>query len=251
MKKVFLSLCLSGVMAGINIQAQNSGVVEYEQTMKLEIKLEGDAAQFADMLPRERKSKKELIFNEKASIYSNPLYAGENEVINESSGRANIMIRAGVDNDVIYNDLVKNKRIEQREFFTRNFLIESDDVSNKWKLTGNRKEILGYECLEAETSHNEGNVKAWFAPLIQSSAGPGIFTGLPGLILEIESNEGKNVIKAISIDIKLISDKEIKKPNKGKKVTPEEFKKIVDEKMAEMGVTPGGGNRPMVIIRHQ
>ena len=54
-------------MTGFMLMAQNanngfllSGSVIYEQTVQLNIQLEGDAAQFADAMPKERKSEKIL-----------------------------------------------------------------------------------------------------------------------------------------------------------------------------------------------
>ena len=249
MKKVFALMCL---LTALNMTAQHSGVVVYEQTVKIEIKLEGDAAQFADMLPKERKFKKELIFTEEASIYRNVADTGENDVVNESGGGGrNFMMRMATPDDIVYNDLENNKCIEQKDFFTRNFLIENDMENFRWKMTGNKKEIAGYMCMEAEVVDSMKKTTAWFTPQIPVSSGPGIYTGLPGLILAIEENEGQNITMAVSIDLKPVSDKELKRPSKGKKVTQEEFQKIVEEKMAEMGGgsggRPGGGQMQFII----
>ena len=48
-----------------------SGSVIYQQIAKLNIKLEGDGAAFADALPKEPKSEKILHFSEKESLYEN------------------------------------------------------------------------------------------------------------------------------------------------------------------------------------
>ena len=40
-----------------------SGKITYEEKAKIEIKLEGDAAQFADQMPKEQVSSKVLFFN--------------------------------------------------------------------------------------------------------------------------------------------------------------------------------------------
>jgi GLPGLI family protein len=244
MKKAFYCPIIMGLLSAINITAQNSGVVVYEQTVKMEIKLEGDAAQFAHMMPKERKFKKELLFSEKASIFKNATDTGENDVVDESTGgNRNIMIKMTVPDDIVYNDLENNKRIEQKEFFTRNFLIERDIEALKWKMTGNTKEIAGFTCMEAEVVDSVKNIKAWFTPQISVSSGPGIFAGLPGLILSINENDGANVTTALSVDLKQVADKELKKPSKGKKVSEEEFQKIVEEKIIETGGHPGGAQR--------
>jgi len=255
-KLVLFWTVLSVIFSEMKTQAQTTGVVVYEQTVKMEINpavLEGAAAQFAHLIPKERKSTNELIFNESASIYKNLPVVNESDVIDASGSRG--IVRSQVANSIVYNNLKNNKKTEQREFFTRYFLIEDNHDSLKWKLTGNKKEILGYECFEAEAiqkeKEKETKVIAWFTPHIPVSTGPGNFMGLPGLALEVGANDGKLVIKAVSIDLKPVSAKTIKKPNKGKKVTPEQFRKIVEEKTAEMTGGQGGGQGGAIMIIRQ
>lgn len=50
--------------------------------------------------------------------------------------------------------------------------------------------VLGYECLMAETDYHGRHWKAWFTPEIPMSFGPWKFHGLPGLILKAEANGG-------------------------------------------------------------
>lgn len=51
-------------------------------------------------------------------------------------------------------------------------------------------EVLGYQCVLAETDYHGRHWKAWFAPEIPVSFGPWKFRGLPGLILKAESEGG-------------------------------------------------------------
>ena len=71
MKKIVLLLI--GIVTTLFLQAQenSAGQVSYTHTVKLEIKLEGQAAQFAHMLPKERKSNKVLYFNDRISLFEN------------------------------------------------------------------------------------------------------------------------------------------------------------------------------------
>ena len=83
------------------------------------------------------------------------------------------------------------------------------------------------------------------------SIGPGEFADLPGLILEISMANGDRTVVADKVELKTPDKKAIEKPTKGKSVTRAEFNKIRDEKMKEMGATPGGGGGTMkVIIRN-
>ncbi len=50
--------------------------------------------------------------------------------------------------------------------------------------------ILGYECIKAESDYHGRKWEAWFSPEIPMSFGPWKFHGLPGLILKAEAEGG-------------------------------------------------------------
>ena len=50
--------------------------------------------------------------------------------------------------------------------------------------------VLGYECILAESNYHGRHWKAWFAPEIPMSFGPWKLHGLPGLILKAEADGG-------------------------------------------------------------
>jgi GLPGLI family protein len=243
MKKTIFTFFM--LMMSTAIFAQTSGTVTYEQVVKLEIKLEGESAQFASMMPKERKSLKSLSFNEQASLYKN-LKADEEQPMAMEHGGAQIMIKMNEPDNQTFTNLSENTQIEQREFMTRQFLIEGKP-ENKWKLTGNQKTILGYPCQEAILEGAKEKTSAWFTPAVPVQAGPGSYSGLPGLVLVVDINDGKNVITAQKVDLTPIDKSTLAKPKEGKKVTRAEFDKIVEEKAKEMGVEPGQGQTHMMI----
>lgn len=230
----------------VNAQENSSGTVVYEQVVKMDIKLEGDAAQFAAMLPKERKSNKVLYFNPEVSLFENG-EDGEDEPMSMSSGGGNIMIKMEEPENKVFTNLPDKRQIEQHEFMTRIFLIEGE-VVHQWKLTGKQKMILDYPCQEATTEKDSTLISAWFTPVIPISAGPANYGGLPGLILAVESAGGKQTTTAISVDFSPFADDILKKPKKGKKVTRKEFDKVVEEKMKEMGAENSGGHQMIIHI---
>ena len=131
---------------------------------------------------------------------------------------------------------------------TRMFLIEGT-VENKWKFTGNQKMILDYPCQEAELEGAENKTVVWFTPAIPVQSGPANYIGLPGLVLAVDVNDGKNVITATSVELASVDKSLLEKPSKGKKTTREEFDKIVDEKMKEMGAESGSGGSGTIMIK--
>lgn len=228
----------------VAVCAQNNpteGTIIFEEVQKLEIKLEGDAAQFAHALPKERRSKKELIFNEEAAIYHNLKSDDDAEDVAMEQDGAMVQIKMVEPDNQFFTDLKKKKTIEQREFMTRMFLIEGEQDASGWKLSGEQKEILGYACQQAvkSTSDTTG-VVAWFCSEIPVAAGPQNYSGLPGLVLEVNINDGDQIISATEIDLAAVEEDAVSKPKKGKKVSQDEFDQIVKEKMEEMGAQAGG-----------
>lgn len=61
----------------------------------------------------------------------------------------------------------------------------------EWVIGDSVKEVLGYECFEATTDFHGRHWTAWFTPEIPLLNGPWKFDGLPGLILEAESEGGE------------------------------------------------------------
>lgn len=249
-KLIILSISVlfySGAMA----QTDNTkGQVIYETVRKLEIKIQGgEASQFQNMLPKERKSNKELLFNSDASLYHSNNAKQDDDVVQESSGGANVMIKMQEPNDIIFCDLKAKTNIEQREFMTRMFLVETKVDTIQWKLTGNQKAILGYNCMEAELIGSKKKTIAWFTPMIPVSTGPDGYVGLPGLILSIDIDGGKTTYTAQSVNLTDFDQNLIVKPKEGKKVTKKEFNKIVDEKRKEMNQGQGGEGATVIIRR--
>lgn len=251
----FLGLMMTGALLMAQENSNGfllSGSVIYEQIVQLNIQLEGDAAQFADALPKERKSEKILLFNEEESLFENHQTEDAEEAMDMHEG-GGMMIKMAEPDNKTYTDLKKGEQIEQKEFMSRMFLIESELPKGEWKITGKQKMILEYPCQQAISSVEDQEIQAWFAPSIAVPAGPAKYGNLPGLVLEVNIGEGEHVTLAKAIEFKELERELLKKPHKGKKVTEEEYHAIVEEKMKEMGVEGGmGGSGHAVVVKiHQ
>ncbi len=244
MKKVLLSsfliACSFGLFAQETGTSINEGKVVYEDVMKLDIKLEGAAAQFADQFPKERKSTKELLFNEKVSLYQNTKEDESTEQIEMAGGGAMIKMDMMEPDNKLFYDIEGLKTVEKKEFMSRVFLITGDVKQGEWKMTGEQKTVLDYPCMQAVRENEKGEKTfAWFTPSIPVATGPSDYIGLPGLVLQVESGDGDRVLTAKSIEFAAIDKKLLVKPKKGKKVTLEEYDDIVAKKMEEMGAERG------------
>lgn len=249
MKKALIALLVSTGMMSLHAQvSSNFGIIRYKDLVKTDFHVEGNAGDFSHLLPKELTSEKELIFSNQATLYK-PVQAEAGA--NENMGGEEVMIRISTSSPdhVVYTDLADGKTIEKKEFMTRVFLIEGDLVKQDWKLTGNQKMILDMPCQEAVTKMDSMQVTAWFTPVIQVPAGPGKFNGLPGLILEVDVDNGQHTISAEEITFGEFAGDLLEKPRKGKRVTSTEFDRIVAEKMKEMGGQAGGGRMMTIEIR--
>lgn len=70
----------------------------------------------------------------------------------------------------------------------------------EWQLSDSTKNILGYECVMAQTDYHGRHWTAWFAPDIPIHDGPWKLCGLPGLILEASDSAGQHSFIATGIE---------------------------------------------------
>ena len=87
------------------------------------------------------------------------------------------------------------------------------------------------------------NIVAWFTTEIPVPAGPAEYQGqLPGLILEMDVNDGRQVFRALEI-APTTDVTAIKAPEGKKRYTPAEFRAEREKMMEEMQRNNRGGNR--------
>ena len=99
------------------------------------------------------------------------------------------------------------------------------------------KVIAGKRCKKASAKLAKGYAVAWYCTELPVQAGPAGYNGLPGLILEIEDSLQTITVSSVEYLAKRI---EILAP-KGKIYSREEFNKLRDKKLKELGSsgTPG------------
>ena len=164
----------------------------------------------------------------------------------------------------IYKSLTDKKMIEDVEQFSKRFLVTETMEPLAWELGIETKKIGNYTCYKAtlvkeDTKIDWGsmfsrrgndqkkdstktkaaepekkllNVTAWYTPQIPVSAGPDVYWGLPGLILEL--NAGRTTMLCTEVSISANEVLEIKEPTKGEKVSREEYTVIVKRKTEEL-----------------
>jgi GLPGLI family protein len=133
--------------------------------------------------------------------------------------------------------------VETREFMGRVFLIRGARPSYAWRLSGEMSQFLGYTVQKATAVQDSSMIEAWFTPEIPVSAGPGLFGGLPGMILSISVDSGQTVYSATEVDLTTVEDGAIKAPDNGQEVSRDEYEQIVTEKLEELEMQRRGRRR--------
>jgi GLPGLI family protein len=114
------------------------------------------------------------------------------------------------------------------------YIIEDTLVAQDWKILNDIKEVAGHICMNASWNDTlkKQKVIAWFALDIPVSTGPEQFCGLPGLILEVDINNGAAIMTADKIDNKtLTTEFDLPKKIKGKKIKEQDYLVILKKHM--------------------
>ncbi len=203
----------------------NSGEIDYLFTYQLDPSfglVEFDAKLFFDT-------------NESTFIYDQS--DSSTQIIKSEDGGKIEIIQSTADKigRVYYKNLKEDKLVFRNTPFKAYYLVEEAIPNIDWKLTTQKKIILGYECQQA-TGHFRGRMyHAWFTTKIPVSTGPYKFTGLPGLILEIYDEEKE--VSFIAKGIRNLSDKSkiiIPSSHTGEKISSLEYFKRVRDIAGEM-----------------
>lgn len=136
----------------------------------------------------------------------------------------------------IQRDFDKNKTFEVFEMLGKKYILDDDLQPQAWKIQSDLKEVAGHICLKAilDDTIKKQKVIAWFAQDIPLSTGPERFGGLPGLILEVDVNDGGMIITAESIiSQKITTEFELPKKLKGKKIVSADYETMMKNYIEE------------------
>lgn len=157
----------------------------------------------------EYKTKSVLSFNQKAARY---------EEINEGYEDNEYKFSWRTDEYVIYRDFINMKSYDLIRYSEKLYVVEDSIRNQNWKILNDVREIAGHICMNASyrDTLKMNTIIAWFALDIPVPGGPERFGGLPGMILEIDVNNGAMIISAENIITE--NSVEISKPEHKKKV---------------------------------
>lgn len=146
----------------------------------------------------------EVKINFKAIMRDNPEEFDERDLMGQSGYQTGYRELIFADDQWVYRGLRKAASLEMAtenstyvslaagiaekrgKYYSGNeFLVTRDSIpAFKWKIGSETRKIAGWECRKAITRiHDSVYVVAFYCPEIVPKAGPGLFNGLPGMIL--------------------------------------------------------------------
>lgn len=194
-----------------------------------------------DYISEATRSKYEYVWGNRAEYSSNSvLYFNEKSSLFEDSIDQSEWASKGYsyreDEYQIYRDIENKRTYDLMRTLNKLFVIDDSTYNENWKVLNNIREIAGHICMSAQYNDElTGNkVIAWFALDLPYPIGPERYGGLPGIILEININDGAKVISAESIEE--LTKYTIEKPThkkRVKKITEEEYQALIREHVEE------------------
>ena len=91
--------------------------------------------------------------------------------------------------------------VESRKLVKAKFIVKDELPSLSWQLVGEERTYLDFRVMKATVVVDSAVVEAWFTPEIPVPAGPGLYGGLPGLILMVTNAAIGEVYAAESVDL--------------------------------------------------
>lgn len=173
-----------------------------------------------------------LYFNEKGSYYKQSEQLNSWEEKYDFNGRKEAF--------GIKRDFEKNTIAEVFEMIGKTYITEDSLKQLDWKILNDIKDVAGHICMKAmmQDTIKKQKIVAWFAQDIPINAGPERLYGLPGLIMELDINDGAMIVEATKIEpLKSTSEMELPKKLKGKKISElayqDMLRKFIQEKIKE------------------
>ena len=138
--------------------------------------------------------------------------------------------------NVITRDFSKHTMHDIDEIAGKKYIIVDSLKAPRWLIKNEMKEIAGHVCMNAfyNDTLRKQRIIAWYALDIPIQGGPDRYFGAPGLILEVNVNEGWLVTTADKIELKkLTNELDFPKRAKGKKINEKEYIELVKKDIAE------------------
>ncbi|MDR1716602.1 MAG: GLPGLI family protein [Prevotella sp.] len=127
------------------------------------------------------------------------VYTKESMDINTMMGKVRNYMKGNFPETIFKN--YPDRKMSTTSFFAANsYKYEEPLISADWQLTAGNKTICGYSCKKATAIFFGRKYIAWYTTQIPTNNGPWKFSGLPGLILQVEDEKKQVAFECITIE---------------------------------------------------
>lgn len=140
--------------------------------------------------------------------------------------------------NTVYSNHLTGDRMTMLDMMGNKILIQDTVNKIRWTMTDNTRKLAGYECKMAIYRKDDSTrLYAWYAEELVPAVGPETFSGLPGTILGLATEDGGVVYFAKSVEVVKVEDSQFKyDTGKTKVYTKKAFAEEITRQM---------GNNPM------
>lgn len=138
--------------------------------------------------------------------------------------------------NVVYTDLSGGTVKSLKTVYEQKYLVQDSLRRLEWKAKDDIRIIAGYKCHKAVSIICDSvYVVAFYAEDIPVNGGPEMFSGLPGMILELAIPRLHTTWVATKVEAKTPATTEFTIPEKGKKTTQKELNENIKSTFKEWG----------------
>lgn len=221
-------------MAGTQAQFTTAGKIEFERRVNI-------YAQMAEMenndwfeklkskIPKFSSTYFDLVFDTERSIYKPGRVVEENSLLKMFGGGPAM-------ENVVYTDFNTQKVTANKKVYEQKFLVLDTMRKMDWVIKDEIRTIANYKCRKAvgricDTVY----VVAFYTDDIVVNGGPEMFSGLPGMILEIAIPRLHTTWVAEKVEFLQPAETDFVIPEKGKKTNEKELEETVRSSFKDWG----------------
>jgi GLPGLI family protein len=234
---IAITSCLFLATGAAQAQYTMQGKISYERKMGIHRMLEdamGDdnssyIEAFKAQVPKFASHNFDLYFTTKQSMYKPGINGDPNPMFAMMGGLP------GTDNQV-WNDYETGKFIAFKNVYEQKFLVNDSMKKIQWKIMDEVRTIEGYSCRKAVCKlFDSVVVVAFYTDRIPVSGGPELFSGLPGMILQIAIPRLATTWVAKSVVVTMPAPTDLAAPAKGKVTNLADLQKTVTSSTKDWG----------------
>jgi len=229
---IILVILTLGIRPSAKAQYIFSGKIEYERKINLHAQLEEMEEnewmqKMKSQIPKFTSTYFDLCFTNGKTSYK-PGREVENPFKMFGSGPAT--------ENVVYTDFAAGNVKSMKNVYEQKFLVQDSVRKLQWKEKDEIRTIAGHQCHKAVSVICDSVVVvAFYAEDIPVSGGPEMFSGLPGMILELAVPRLHTTWVATKISQDPPKETDYVIPEKGKKTTQKELNETVKNSFKDWG----------------